>query len=64
MWRPVQTGPGRPVLTLFSLKPEASPQEESSHRADRTMTQGFPVIRQWDEEKLGVSVNVWHKGRE
>ncbi|RXN05245.1 hypothetical protein ROHU_005307 [Labeo rohita] len=63
MLRPGQTGPGRLVLTLFSFKQEASPQQESSHRADRTMTQGFPVIRQSDEEKLGVFAKVWHKGR-
>lgn len=63
MRRPGQTGPGRAVFTLFSLKQEASPQQESSHRADRTMTQGFPVTQQSDEEKLGVFVNVWHKGR-
>lgn len=64
MRRPGQTGPGRPVLTLFSLKQEASPQQESSHRADRSIMQGFPVIRQLDEEKLCVFANVWHKARE
>lgn len=64
MRRPGQTGPGRAVFNLFSLKQEESPQQESSHRADRTMTQGFPVIQQLDEEKLGVFANVRHKSRE